>query len=131
MPGRLSIRMPPPDCWAKPNTCGSPSTEPLPAPLVVKNGSNTRASTSSQLPVPVWVATQERTAALLREFALISAELHDESLESHVTVPKRLIQLIEALTPKDPNDEKDAIVEIGAAAGGGEGSLFAADLVRM
>jgi peptide chain release factor 1 len=36
-----------------------------------------------------------------------------------------------ALTPKDPNDEKDAIVEIRAAAGGDEASLFAADLYRM
>jgi peptide chain release factor 1 len=35
------------------------------------------------------------------------------------------------LTPKDPNDEKDAIVEIRAAAGGDEASLFAADLFRM
>jgi peptide chain release factor 1 len=40
-------------------------------------------------------------------------------------------QLIEALTPKDPNDEKDAIVEIRGAAGGDEASLFAADLFRM
>lgn len=39
--------------------------------------------------------------------------------------------LAEALTPKDPNDEKDAIVEIRAAAGGDEASLFAADLYRM
>jgi len=39
--------------------------------------------------------------------------------------------LAEALTPKDPNDEKDAIVEIRAAAGGDEASLFAADLFRM
>jgi peptide chain release factor 1 len=39
--------------------------------------------------------------------------------------------LTEALTPKDPNDEKDAIVEIRAAAGGDEASLFAADLYRM
>jgi len=39
--------------------------------------------------------------------------------------------LDEALTPKDPNDEKDAIVEIRAAAGGDEASLFAADLYRM
>ncbi len=40
-------------------------------------------------------------------------------------------QLSEALTPKDPNDEKDAIVEIRAAAGGDEASLFASDLFRM
>jgi peptide chain release factor 1 len=39
--------------------------------------------------------------------------------------------LAEALTPKDPNDDKDAIVEIRAAAGGDEASLFAADLYRM
>jgi peptide chain release factor 1 len=40
-------------------------------------------------------------------------------------------EIAEALTPKDPNDEKDAIVEIRAAAGGDEASLFAADLYRM
>lgn len=39
--------------------------------------------------------------------------------------------LSEALTPKDPNDEKDVIIEIRAAAGGDEASLFAADLYRM
>lgn len=36
-----------------------------------------------------------------------------------------------ALTPKDPNDEKDIIVEIRAGAGGDEASLFAAELYRM
>lgn len=37
----------------------------------------------------------------------------------------------ELLTPKDPNDEKDAIIEIRAGAGGDESSLFAAELYRM
>lgn len=36
-----------------------------------------------------------------------------------------------ALIPKDPNDERDAIFEIRAAAGGDESSLFAAELYRM
>jgi peptide chain release factor 1 len=35
------------------------------------------------------------------------------------------------LLPKDPNDEKNVIVEIRAAAGGEEAALFAADLYRM
>lgn len=35
------------------------------------------------------------------------------------------------LTPKDPNNERDAIIEIRAAAGGDESSLFAAELYRM
>jgi peptide chain release factor 1 len=40
-------------------------------------------------------------------------------------------QLSALLTPRDPNDERDAIVEIRAAAGGDEASLFAGDLYRM
>jgi peptide chain release factor 1 len=39
--------------------------------------------------------------------------------------------LSEALASKDPNDERDAIIEIRAAAGGDEASLFAGDLYRM
>ena len=35
------------------------------------------------------------------------------------------------LAPKDPNDEKNIIVEIRAGAGGDEASLFAAELYRM
>jgi peptide chain release factor 1 len=40
-------------------------------------------------------------------------------------------QLTEVLLPKDPNDERDAIIEIRAAAGGDEASIFAGDLYRM
>lgn len=40
-------------------------------------------------------------------------------------------ELEEALTPKDPNDEKNVIIEIRAAAGGDESSLFAGELYRM
>ncbi|MBP9667590.1 peptide chain release factor 1 [Candidatus Saccharibacteria bacterium] len=35
------------------------------------------------------------------------------------------------LTPKDPNDEKNVIIEIRAGAGGDEASLFGAELYRM
>lgn len=35
------------------------------------------------------------------------------------------------LLPKDPNDEKNVIVEIRGAAGGDEGNIFAGDLYRM
>lgn len=40
-------------------------------------------------------------------------------------------QLAAILTPKDPNDEKDVIIEIRAAAGGDEASLFGGELYRM
>jgi peptide chain release factor 1 len=39
--------------------------------------------------------------------------------------------LIEALTQRDPNNERDVIMEIRAAAGGDESSLFAGELYRM
>jgi peptide chain release factor 1 len=40
-------------------------------------------------------------------------------------------EIAAALVPKDPNDDKDVIVEIRAGAGGDEAGLFAADLYRM
>ncbi len=41
------------------------------------------------------------------------------------------IELKKLLLPKDPNDEKNVIVEIRAGAGGEEAALFAGDLFRM
>jgi peptide chain release factor 1 len=58
---------------------------------------------------------------------LASAELAE--LEEKLT--RNQERLSEELTPKDPNDEKDAVLEIRAAAGGDEASLFAGELYRM
>lgn len=40
-------------------------------------------------------------------------------------------ELFELLTPRDPNDERNVIIEIRAGAGGDEASLFAGELFRM
>ena len=40
-------------------------------------------------------------------------------------------KILAATIPEDPNNERDAIMEIRAAAGGDESSLFAGDLFRM
>ncbi len=40
-------------------------------------------------------------------------------------------QLKELLMPKDPNDEKNILLEIRAGTGGEEAALFAAELFRM
>jgi peptide chain release factor 1 len=40
-------------------------------------------------------------------------------------------ELKEALVPKDPNDDKNVIMEIRAGTGGDEAAIFAADLFRM
>src|SRR6266508_4563788 len=41
------------------------------------------------------------------------------------------VQLEELLSPADPLDDRDAIMEIRAGTGGDEAALFAADLLRM
>ena len=51
-------------------------------------------------------------------------ELREKRDETREKVRKLLI-------PKDPNDEKDVIVEIRAGAGGDEAGLFAGELLRM
>ena len=44
---------------------------------------------------------------------------------------KLLLELKAALLPRDPNDDKEIIMEIRAGAGGEEAGLFAAELFRM
>src|SRR5919109_2422408 len=50
-------------------------------------------------------------------------------------IPQEISQLTqelhELLLPRDPHDDRDAIVEIRAGTGGDEAALFAADLYRM
>lgn len=55
----------------------------------------------------------------------------EETKEAQEAYDKQIALLRELLIPKDPNDEKDAIVEIRAGTGGDEAALFVADLFRM
>lgn len=60
------------------------------------------------------------------------AELAKEELPLLETELSELDEkLFVMLTPRDPNDEKNVIIEIRAGAGGDEASLFAAELLRM
>jgi len=63
---------------------------------------------------------EEMTALVKQEIASLESKL--DSLLKELKV---------ALIPKDPNDEKDIIMEIRAGVGGDEAALFAADLFRM
>ncbi len=58
------------------------------------------------------MARQERDSLKSRQ-AILEAELHT------------------ALLPKDPNDQKDVLLEIRAGAGGEEAALFAGELLRL
>lgn len=68
---------------------------------------------------------QEESDEELRELAKM--ELSD--MESQVEPLEEELKLL--LVPKDPNDEKNVIVEIRGGAGGDEAALFAGDLLRM
>jgi peptide chain release factor 1 len=95
-------------------------------------------------------ASIENLVTTYREYKAISMSLGetksmlDDGLDEEMaTLAKQEIETLEnqldrlaqelklALLPKDPNDEKDIIVEIRAGAGGDEAALFAADLFRM
>ena len=68
---------------------------------------------------------EEESDEEMRELAkeeLNEAKKRVEELENEIKI---------LLLPKDPNDDKDIIVEIRAGAGGDEAALFAAELFRM
>lgn len=59
-----------------------------------------------------------------------------EMAKSEIEALEKQLQQIEndlfvMLSPRDPNDEKNVIIEIRAGAGGDEASLFASELYRM
>lgn len=95
-------------------------------------------------------ASLEETVTVYREYKSISTQLEDakamfeEKLDDEMRemvkmeiadLTKRKEQLEDRLKilllPKDPNDDKNVIVEIRGAAGGDEAALFASDLFRM
>jgi len=68
---------------------------------------------------------EEKLDAEMREMVkeeIAELEPRLEELEAHIKI---------LLVPKDPNDDKNVIMEIRGAAGGDEAALFAGDLYRM
>ena len=68
---------------------------------------------------------EEESDEEMRELA--KEELNDS--KARVEELERELKIL--LLPKDPNDEKNVIVEIRAGAGGDEAALFAAEIYRM
>ena len=57
------------------------------------------------------------------------AEMEISELEKNVVKGEEALKIL--LIPKDPNDEKNVILEIRAGTGGDEATLFVADVLRM
>jgi peptide chain release factor 1 len=62
-------------------------------------------------------------------------ELHEMAEEEFQALTERREELVRdlriELTPKDPNDDRNVVLEIRAGTGGDEATLFAAELFRM
>src|SRR5581483_8037290 len=77
-------------------------------------------------------ARLERIRQLYERIRQLERELAQADVERVRPELARLeAQLAELLVPRDPLDDRDAIVEIRAGTGGDEAALFAADLFRM
>jgi peptide chain release factor 1 len=61
----------------------------------------------------------------MRDFA------EEEIAAAKARLPELEIELQKLLLPKDPNDERNVLLEIRAGTGGDESALFAGDLFRM
>ncbi|MGH9732412.1 MAG: peptide chain release factor 1, partial [Candidatus Acidiferrales bacterium] len=79
----------------------------------------------------------DKGLAEAKQMALESTDIEMKEMaqqeESELTTKKETVErdLKFLLLPKDPNDEKNVIVEIRAGTGGDEASLFAGELFRM
>ena len=71
---------------------------------------------------------QELAKSEDKEFAEMAA-VEIPELEKRIAETEQAVQY--ALLPPDPNEDRDAIVEIRGGTGGDEAALFAADLYRM
>jgi peptide chain release factor 1 len=66
-----------------------------------------------------------------KEMAAEDASFAAEIPAMEIVVEAAAEKLEELLLPRDPNDDRDVIIEVKAGAGGDESALFAGDLVRM
>lgn len=76
------------------------------------------ATKQAQLEADIETASQDSELASLKDVYMAELEELRAKLEA-------------LLIPKDPDDDKPAIIEIRAGAGGDEASLFAGDLLKM
>lgn len=79
------------------------------------------------------LAERENCLAMLDEHpdAEMRQLVQDELSTLQSSIAQREEELKLLLLPKDPNDDKDVLLEIRAGTGGEEASLFGADLLRM
>ena len=77
------------------------------------------------------IAAAQEMLAQPDQDADMAAMAHEEITAAEADLARLLAELQTALLPKDPDDARNAFVEIRAGTGGDESALFAGDLARM
>jgi len=77
-----------------------------------------------------WKSAEDDLVAA-RELAEVDADFATEIPALEESRDNAATKLEELLLPRDPNDDRDVILEVKAGAGGDESALFAGDLLRM
>ena len=97
-----------------------------------------KAMREIETPVEKYRALKQARQGLAEAQAMLTEsdpEMRAMAEEEIATLAPRVAELEEEikvlLLPKDPNDDKNVILEIRAGTGGDEASLFAAELFRM
>jgi len=115
-------------------------THQLSDPSVASNGDRFRRVSKERASLEPTVNALQAYRKLMKDVAdnealLAETDFREMAKEELAALRPRLEpaedQLKLLLIPKDPNDDKDVIVEIRAGAGGDEAGLFAAELLRM
>jgi peptide chain release factor 1 len=117
-------------------------TQQLADPALAASGERFRKAAKERAAAESTVTALRAYRQLLKDLsdneALLAEkdpELREMAKEELVLLRSRLGPAEDALklhlVPKDPNDEKDVILEIRAGAGGDEAGLFAAELLRL
>ncbi len=117
-------------------------THQLSDPAVVSSGDRTRKVGKERAGIEPTVAALHAYRKLVANVAEAEALLaendpgiremaKEELAQLRLQIPPAEEQLKLFLVPRDPNDEKDVILEIRAGAGGDEAGLFASELLRL
>ncbi|WP_368078273.1 PCRF domain-containing protein, partial [Priestia megaterium] len=117
--------------------------ELLSDPEIVNNPSKLREYSKEQSDIQQTVAAYQEYKDVKEQLSeaktmledKLDADMRDMVKEEIAELETQQEELVEKLRilliPKDPNDDKNVIMEVRGAAGGDEAALFAANLYRM
>jgi peptide chain release factor 1 len=117
-------------------------TQQMADPAVISDSAKYRAITKEQSSISEMVATYRQFKKVQADLAEARPMLQDSDPEMRAMAQEEVARLepelarIEEeikilLLPRDPNDEKDVVLEIRAGTGGDEATLFASEIFRM